>query len=124
MPSIWSFVRHQLNAKVHTYADENLLHRQKGERIQSLKHVWGLAAFVTAGDGADGLVDEQSPLVGPHAQAQRLEGVGVAGLDHVLRRRHGVVPIHARGLLGRLLDRLHLLLAGGVVERTHDDRFS
>lgn len=56
-----------------------------------------------------------------HRHTQHLKSIRIRSFDNVRSRQHRVIRTDERGILSRLLDRLHLLLAAGMVERANDD---
>ena len=66
-------------------------------------------------------LDHDLPHAADDAPAQGFEPRRVVRLDDGGGGEHGVVGGDVRGVLGGLLDRLHLLLAAGVVEGADDD---
>lgn len=67
-------------------------------------------------------LDQWFPLTADHAHAERSKSCRVVRSNDRCCWEHGVVWRYVRRIFRRLLDRLHLLFAPYVVERTYHDR--
>lgn len=64
-------------------------------------------------------LNERLLLAPNDAQAKGFKGIPVISQDDSAGRQHGIVLINKRGVLGRLLNGVHLLFAGLLVHRTY-----